>query len=209
MVAHLLPSCQGSKVMRKRVIKSFRDFRLFYFNKKPAVKSTLVQRIMPPSDTSSKSSSNAFTYLSIRREQRASQVYLRPDQEERRVHRAPQRSGSALIQGPTFQSLKVASRNQTRMRTRNHHFLTNFGPYENANINDSRKLPFDIQHSVAFQMCILLEGAIFDFTKKWAPVYLVRNNLTSAKQVELNLWNRLLVRGIIPLNYFEDRDTNS
>lgn len=195
--------------MRKRVIKSFRDFRLFYFNKKPAVKSTLVQRIMPPSDTSSKSSSNAFTYLSIRREQRASQVYLRPDQEERRVHRAPQRSGSALIQGPTFQSLKVASRNQTRMRTRNHHFLTNFGPYENANINDSRKLPFDIQHSVAFQMCILLEGAIFDFTKKWAPVYLVRNNLTSAKQVELNLWNRLLVRGIIPLNYFEDRDTNS
>ncbi|KAF7877227.1 hypothetical protein EAF04_000912 [Stromatinia cepivora] len=83
---------------------------------------------------------------------------------------------------------------------------SDFGPYEEPNINDRRQLPFPVQQGVMFQMCKTLEGAIFDFIKRWAPGFLANKNLNSAQEIELNFWERYLATSVIPVEAFENRD---
>lgn len=160
---------------------------------------------MPPSELgqSRRHSWSAFQSLEKRKERQ--EQSLRSDRQAGITPTPPQTPRAAVSQAPLSHQPAVNFENRAQAQARGPP-SSDFGPYENANINDYRQLPFDIQHSIGFQMCITLEGAIFDFTKEWAPHSLAASNLTSAKKVELNFWERFLAAPIIDPRAFENRN---
>ncbi|EDN99755.1 predicted protein [Sclerotinia sclerotiorum 1980 UF-70] len=55
-------------------------------------------------------------------------------------------------------------------------------------------------------MCIILKGGISDSTKHWAADYLVINNFSSVKKVELCFWGKFPVAPTTGPGAFKNRD---
>ncbi|ESZ94837.1 hypothetical protein SBOR_4797 [Sclerotinia borealis F-4128] len=199
-----------SKGTRRLVVKTLRECRPFTFLRKSPTQpsnieaSTAVQQDIPCSDSFRRPSSDAFATIDRRRERQAS---MQSDPEETRVYTPPQTPNPSVIQAPLVQTRAIIPETRAQMQERDcNPPSSDFGPYEKSNINDRRRLPFLLQHGVFFRICITLEGAIFDFIKRWVPEFLVNRNLRFAQEVELNFWERYLAAPIIPPEAFETRD---
>ncbi|KAI9640021.1 hypothetical protein NHQ30_011583 [Ciborinia camelliae] len=179
-----------TKGIRRSFKESLRDFQPFSFLKKSSTQpingnpSTSVHQSMPSSDLPRRFTSGAFSSINRRRKRQQRQASNQNDPRPSETQTQENR--------PQVQACSPPS--------------SDFGPYEDPDINDRRQLPFLIQHGVFFKMCITLEGAIFDFTKLWAPEFLINKDLSLAQEVELNFWERYLAAPIIPVGAFENHD---
>ncbi|KAF7887987.1 uncharacterized protein EAF01_011141 [Botrytis porri] len=160
------------------------------------------------SEPSSRSSSDAFSTLTIRKkrqEQRAkAQAQAsRSNLGESRDHTPPETPGTIIFHAPVSRTSALDPRGHAQALARGGPSLE-FGSYEELNINNPRRLPFDLQQAMLYKVCGTLEAAIFDFTKRWAPEFLDDKNVKSGREVELNFWEKWLAAPVIPLEAFEN-----
>lgn len=196
------------------VFGRLRIHQVFSFEKKSSQPSankevsTLAQQDMPFAGLPSRRSSNSFSTLDQKRERVAQtqvQASRQNSHEEARGYTPPATLNPASLQSSRVYTLTVAAENRAQMQAHGEQ-SSDFGPYEDHNINDRRRLPFRIQHGLLFTICITLEGAIFDHTKRWAPEFLADRRLSCAQEVELSFWDRFSLAPIIPVEAFAERD---
>ncbi|TGO35093.1 hypothetical protein BHYA_0170g00050 [Botrytis hyacinthi] len=199
---------------RKLVINKLHEFRRFTFpgtSSRPPSKgevSTSVLQDIPPSSSelSSRSSSDAFSTLTIRKkrqEQRAQAQASRSNHGERRDNTPPETPGTTIFHTPICCTSALDPRDRAQALARGGPSLE-FGSYEELNVNNPRQLPFDLQQPILYTVCGTLEAAIFDFTKHWAPEFFDDKNVKSGREVELNFWEKWLAAPVIPVEAFEN-----
>ncbi|KAF7956112.1 hypothetical protein EAE96_005032 [Botrytis aclada] len=157
------------------------------------------------SEPSSRSSSDAFSTLTVRKkrqEQRAKSQASRSNLGERRGHIPPETPGTTIFHPPGFQTSALDQRNRPQALARGGPSLE-FGLYEELDVNNPRQLPFDLQQPILYKVCGTLEAAIFDFTERWAPEFFDDKNGKSGREVELNFWEKWLA-ALIPVEAFEN-----
>ncbi|TGO54645.1 hypothetical protein BCON_0104g00080 [Botryotinia convoluta] len=185
---------------RKIVVNKLLEFRRFTFHgtssrspSKREVSTSVLQDMAPSSsEPSSRSSSDAFSTLTIRKkrqEQRAkAQAQAsRSNLGERRDHTPPETPGTTIFHAPISRTNALDPKDRAQALARGGPSLE-FGSYEELNINNPRQLPFDLQQPILYKVCGTLEAAIFDFTKHWAPEFFDDENVKSGREVELNFW---------------------
>ncbi|KAF5868184.1 putative ubiquinol-cytochrome-c reductase cytochrome c1 protein [Botrytis fragariae] len=201
---------------RKLVVNKLLEFRRFTFHgtsSRPSSKrevSTLAFQDMAPSSSepSSRSSSDPFSTLTIRkkrREQRAeAQAQAsRSNLGERRDHTPPETPGTTIFHAPVSRTSALDPRDRAQALARGGPSLE-FGSCEELSINNPRQLPFDLQQPILYKVCGTLEAALFDFTKHWAPKFFDDKNVESGREVELSFWEKRLAAPAIPVEAFEN-----